>query len=115
MALNGINRSVALELWHRVLHNQVCSSQPDLSQRQMAILLAVYLEPSPHTIRGLANRLQVTKPVITRALDSMGELGLVARRRDENDRRNVIVYRTVNGAEYLERLADMICETAEGL
>ena len=36
----------------------------------------------------------MTKPVITRALDTMGKLELVSRRRDEADRRNVVIQRT---------------------
>ena len=63
-------------------------------------------------MRGLAANLGVTKPVITRALDTMGIMGLVARRRDERDRRNVLVQRTVEGAEYLQRLGDLITEQA---
>jgi DNA-binding MarR family transcriptional regulator len=86
----------------------VQDDDPDLSLRQMSILLTVYLEAPPHTVRDLAKRLGVSKPVITRALDSMGKLDLVARRRDENDRRNVLVQRTVKGVLYLERLADTI-------
>ena len=42
----------------------------------------------------------------------MGTMGLVARRRDERDRRNVLVQRTVAGAEYLQRLGDLIAEQA---
>ena len=38
----------------------------------------------------------------------MGELGLVDRMRDEMDRRNVVVKRTVAGSLYLERLADLV-------
>ena len=38
----------------------------------------------------------------------MGKLDLVARRRDDADRRNVLVQRTVKGALYLDRLADLI-------
>jgi DNA-binding MarR family transcriptional regulator len=38
----------------------------------------------------------------------MGKLELVSRRRDEKDRRNVLIQRTVKGALYLERLADTI-------
>ena len=70
----------------------VRDDEPDLSIRQIAILLIIYLEPPPHTVRGLAATLGVTKPVITRALDSMGKLDLVTRRRDEADRRNVIIH-----------------------
>jgi DNA-binding MarR family transcriptional regulator len=80
----------------------------DLSARQLAVLLTVYLEPPPHTVRGLAAKLGVTKPAITRALDTMGRLGLVTRRRDEADRRNVLVQRTVAGALAVEKLGDTI-------
>ena len=91
---------------------QVHGDDPDLTVRQMAILLTIYLNPPPHTVRGLAAQLGVTKPVITRALDTMGILGLLSRRRDERDRRNVLIQRTVAGSEYLERLGDLIVEEA---
>jgi DNA-binding MarR family transcriptional regulator len=104
--------SQALGLWHRVSLAQVEADAQDLSLRQMAILLHIYLVPPPHTVRGLATRLNVTKPVITRALDSMGEIGLVDRVRDERDRRNVIIKRTVAGALYLERFGDLIIDQA---
>ena len=76
----------------------------------MGILLQIYLVPPPHTVRGLAATLGVTKPVITRALDTMGEMGLVDRVRDERDRRNVIIKRTVAGALFLEKFGDLIIE-----
>lgn len=98
----------ALRLWHGVHLDLVRDGEPDLSSRQIAILLTVYLEAPPHTVRGLARKLDVTKPVITRALNSMGKLDLVSRRRDEVDRRNVIVQRTVTGALAVERLGDLI-------
>ncbi len=100
--------SQALRLWHGVTFDLVRDHERDLTQRQMAVLLSVYLESPPHTVRGLAEKLGVTKPVITRALDTMGRLGLVTRRRDEADRRNVLVHRTVEGALAVERLGDAI-------
>ncbi len=100
--------SQALRLWHDVTFDLVHDEQPDLSARQLAVLLTVYLEPPPHTVRGLAAKLRVTKPAITRALDTMGRLGLVTRRRDDADRRNVLVHRTLEGALAVERLGDMI-------
>jgi DNA-binding MarR family transcriptional regulator len=45
----------------------------------------------------------------------MGRLELVSRRRDEKDRRNVLIQRTVKGALYLERLADTIGKLSEKL
>ncbi|MGF1605323.1 MAG: MarR family transcriptional regulator [Rhodothalassiaceae bacterium] len=108
-----------LHLWHGALVESVRKEGPDLSSRQMAILLTVYLTDQPHTVRGLAARLGVAKPVVTRALDTLGRMGLLKRRRDDRDRRNVLVQRTVKGAVYLSEFCDLIahvqgrCETAE--
>jgi len=104
----ALTTAQALTLWQNVALAMVKDDEPDLSVRQMSILLTIYLEAPPHTVRDLARKLGVTKPVITRALDTMGKLELVSRRRDEKDRRNVLVQRTVKGALYLERLADTI-------
>ena len=65
-------------------------------------------------MRGLAAKLKVTKPVITRALDTMGKLELVARRRDEADRRNVVIQRTPKGALAVERLGDVLIAQGAG-
>lgn len=102
----------SLRLWHAVHLHFVRDGEPDLSVRQVAILLTVYLEAPPHTVRGLAGKLAVSKPVITRALDSMGKHDLLTRRRDEADRRNVLVQRTVAGALYLERLGETVRDIA---
>jgi DNA-binding MarR family transcriptional regulator len=103
-----LTASQALGLWHGVALDQVRHDDRDLTLRQMAILLHIYLVPPPHTVRGLAATLGVTKPVITRALDTMGEMGLVDRVRDDADRRSVIIKRTVAGALYLEKLGDLV-------
>nr|WP_210341720.1 MarR family winged helix-turn-helix transcriptional regulator [Rhizobium setariae] len=102
-------------LWHAVTLGQVQKGDGDLTLRQVAILLHIYLVPPPHTVRGLAATLNVSKPVITRALDTMGAMGLVDRVRDERDRRNVIIKRTVVGALYLERFGDLIIAKARDL
>jgi DNA-binding MarR family transcriptional regulator len=110
-----LGHSQALRLLHDVALQQVRDGGHDLSNRQLAILLTIYLEVPPHTVRGLALKLEVTKPVITRALDAMGEMDLVARRRDPADRRNVIVQRTVQGALFLEKLGDIVINKARQL
>ncbi|MBI2717140.1 MAG: MarR family transcriptional regulator [Rhizobiales bacterium] len=104
-----------LRLWHDVALAMVRDDEPDLSLRQMSILLTIYLEAPPHTVRDLARKLEVSKPVITRALDSMGKLELVSRRRDEKDRRNVLIQRTVKGALYLERFADTVVNLSRSI
>jgi DNA-binding MarR family transcriptional regulator len=111
----GIRPAQALRLLHDFAIGLVVHSEPDLSARQLAILLTVYLEPPPHTVRGLAAKLGVTKAVITRALDSMGKLDLLSRRRDDADRRNVVVQRTVKGSLYVEMLGDLLARKAREL
>lgn len=107
--------SQALRLWQQVMLSQVREGVPDLTMRQTAILFTIYLDPPPHTVRGLAGRLNVTKPVITRALDTMGALKLVSRHRDELDKRNVLIRRTVEGALFVERFGDVIIAQAQEL
>jgi DNA-binding MarR family transcriptional regulator len=112
---HAFSTAQALRLWHDVGLSQVKDDEPDLSVRQMTILLSVYLEAPPHTVRALAAKLDVSKPVITRALDAMGKLGLVTRRRDDVDKRNVLIQRTVGGSLYLERLADLVSAKSQEL
>ena len=118
MMLGGqMQLTEALKLWQDVTLDMVRdpAQERDLTARQLSILLTVYLEPPPHTVRGLAARLDVTKPAITRALDTMGRMNLVDRKRDEADKRNVLVKRTVEGALFLERLGDNIRDHIKGI
>lgn len=98
----------ALSFWLAVSVDMVRDEDVDLSARQLAILLTIYLETPPHTVRGLAAKLEVTKPVVTRALDTLGALDLIQRRRDATDRRNVLIQRTVAGSLYLDRMAETL-------
>jgi len=103
----------ALDLWRRALVETIRTGGPDLSQRQLAVALTVYLTEPPHTVRGLAALLKVSKPAITRALDRLDILGLARRKRDEQDRRNVLVQRTVKGAVFLSDFAVVVARSAE--
>jgi DNA-binding MarR family transcriptional regulator len=104
----------ALSLWHDVALELVQDGEFDFSLRQLTILFTIYLEDQPHTVRGLASKLKVTKPVITRALDTMGQRDLLKRRRDDNDRRNVMIERTENGAALVEKIGMLISTRAKG-
>jgi DNA-binding MarR family transcriptional regulator len=94
--------------WMQTLVGYVRSGQPDLTNRQMALLLLVYMTPGPHTVRGLAQDLGVSKPVVTRALNTLGALGYLRRERDESDRRNIFVAHTELGANFLEGFGGLI-------
>jgi DNA-binding MarR family transcriptional regulator len=86
---------------------------PDLSARQLGVFLTVYLSEGPHTVRGLAAALNVSKPAITRALDRLGELDLARRKVDPADRRSVLVQRTVKGTGFLRELRQMMVEAEQ--
>ena len=111
----ALTTAQSLTLWHDVALAMVRDDEPDLSVRQLCILLTIYLEAPPHTVRDLARKLGVTKPVITRALDTMGKLELVSRRRDEKDRRNVLIQRTVKGSVFLSDFGDRVADAAAAM
>lgn len=103
-----MTQAEALHLWQRVVNSSMRELPYDLSQRQTAILLSVYMTPPPHTIRNLSETLGVSKPAICRAVDTLSQLDLVRRARDEVDRRNVFLNRTVSGAVFLNDFAELI-------
>jgi DNA-binding MarR family transcriptional regulator len=105
----------ALALWSDVVSSVVRKDGHDLSQRQLALLLTVYLAPPPHTVRGMAEHLNISKPAITRALDTLSIKGLVKRKRDPADKRNVLIQRTVKGSMFLSELSDEITASAAKL
>ncbi len=98
----------ALQMWRTVVTQNVRSESPDLSARQMAILLIVSIDPPPHTVRKLAEKLNISKPAICRALDTLSKFNLAKRVVDKNDRRNVFIIPTDNGYKYLGSLSEDI-------
>lgn len=86
----------------------VRSERPDLSMRQMAILLIVYTDAAPQTVRGLAHSLDVSKPAVTRALDRLAEYDFIRREVDANDRRSVLIRRTPQGNAYLREVRSIL-------
>lgn len=103
----------ALDLWRGAIVESVRREAPDLSARQMALLLTVYLTAPPHTVRGLADALKVSKPAITRAVDRLSEYGLVKRKVDEQDRRSVLIQRTVKGSVFLREFGDIVVQAGQ--
>jgi DNA-binding MarR family transcriptional regulator len=86
---------------------------PDLSARQFGVFLICYIEDAQHTVRGLAARLEVSKPAITRSLDRLEELGLARRAPDPRDRRSVLVTRTRKGNDLLADLRSLLVTAAK--
>lgn len=103
-----------LELWRRAVTASVRSDAPDLTARQQAILMTIALTPGPHTVRGLAEQLNIAKPAVTRALDALERLDFIKRVRDEADLRNIFLERRPAGMTYLRRFAGLVLAAASG-
>src|SRR6202021_2452828 len=103
--LAGILRTAIVELVRR--------DGPDLSARQLAVFLTCYLESEAQTVRGLASKLNVSKPAITRALDRLSEFDLVGRKHHPLDRRSVLVQRTMAGAGFLRDLKRILADAGK--
>jgi DNA-binding MarR family transcriptional regulator len=105
--LAGILRTAIVELVRR--------DGPDLSARQLGVFLTCYLETEAQTVRGLAAKLGVSKPAITRALDRLSEFDLVRRKTDPLDRRSVLVQRTATGMAFLRELRTILRDAASAM
>ena len=100
-----------LTMYMQTLIGQVRSDCPDLTNRQMALLLIVYIIDAQHTVRSLARHLEVAKPVVSRACDKLELLNYVSRRRGVQDRRDVFLDRTAEGEAFLDKFASRISST----
>lgn len=98
----------ALNIWYDITATVLNELPYDLSQRQAAVLLSVYMAPPPHTVKGLSERLKISKPAICRALDALSKMDFIRRKKDETDRRNMYVQRTIAGSVFLHDFADII-------
>ena len=105
---------LSLTQWMRALTGYVRSGFPDLTNRQMAILMQVYMNPGPHTVRGLAKALSVSKPVVTRALNTLGGYGYLRRERDQDDRRNIFIVKTEDGQQFLDEFERLLRPAGNG-
>ncbi len=85
---------------------------PDLTARQLATFLICYLESEAQTVRGLAAKLNISKPAVTRALDRLVEFDLVRRKDDPLDRRSILVQRTQTGLGFLREMRGIVKEAA---
>lgn len=100
----------------RAMHHAVCEivrqDGPDLSQRQLAVLMTLALSDGPHTVRGLAGALNVSKPAITRAMDRLTELGLAKRKEDPRDRRSPLLIIQPGGHLLLRKIDAALVEAS---
>ncbi|MCR9266657.1 MAG: MarR family transcriptional regulator [Alphaproteobacteria bacterium] len=103
----------SLEMMRRVSADSVRGATADLTARQFALLLAIFMRPGPHAVRDLSKQLDLPKPAVTRALDVLERQGFVRRKKDQADKRDVSVHRTVKGAVFLYDYGERVALRAE--
>ncbi|MGE0754592.1 MAG: MarR family winged helix-turn-helix transcriptional regulator [Alphaproteobacteria bacterium] len=103
----------ALAFWQGVNVHALQYMPADLSARQTAVLLHVYLSKEPHGIKELSESLQISKPAICRAVDTLEKLKLVRRKPDRHDGRNILVMPTPKGHTYLGQFARIIMDISK--
>lgn len=95
--------------WLRdIIVNSVRQGVDDLTMRQLAVLMIIYGDKTPRTVRGLAKALLISRPAISRALDHLGGKGFTQREIDQCDRRSILVRRTRKGAERMQQLRGLM-------
>ena len=103
---------LAVQMLREVIVALVRRDGPALSAHQLAVYLTCYLKKGDHTVRGLAADLGVSKSVITRSLDKLGELELTRRAPDPADRRSILVDCTDAGLALLDELRGIVASVA---
>jgi DNA-binding MarR family transcriptional regulator len=91
--------STAIHLLRRA---RVVDRKSDLSAERLS-LLSVLSFAGPRTVGELAATEMVSRPAISRILNSLEDLGLIRRVRTTSDRRQVIVHATAQGKRVMER------------
>jgi len=82
------------------------SSKENLSCKQLAILLFVYVNKIQASVKEYANLLGISKPAITRALDRLEECNFIQRKNHTTDRRMILITPTDDGQSYFDWLTD---------
>lgn len=111
--MQQLTTMTALDFWNRVVSRSLKDVAHDLSARQMSILLRIYLKDGPHTVKSISESLDISKAAVCRALDVLGIAGLAKRKKDDKDKRNVFVQRTIQGSVFLSDFADLIIQESE--
>ena len=106
--ITSVKTKKALTFWQGVNVRALTRMPVDLSSRQAAVLLHISLNHGQHSIKSLAEDLQISKPAICRAVDALEKAKLAKRSTDRADRRNVFIACTAKGNAYLNKFADII-------
>ena len=96
----------AWKLWHEAWAALVRPEGPDQSTRQMANLPQVYIAPLLQTLRRPADIPRIFNLAAVLSMKTPNHDRFAWRRRDESDKRNVLIQPKVKGSIFLSEFSD---------
>ena len=96
-------------VWRRVRGNARSNAIQDFNITLMQFHILRHIRKGSHTVGELAERQQVSRPAISRAVDILVEKDLVSRRENKNDRRFVQLDLTESGISLLDAVFGKNC------
>ena len=91
----------AWKLWHAALSDLVRAEGPGQLTRQMANLPQVYIAPLLQTLRRPADIPRIFNLAAVLVMDTLNHTKFARRKRDESDKRNVLILPIVKGSIFL--------------
>lgn len=95
-------------IWHanRTLTHQITMDEFNITPAQFHTLRR--LSEGIHSVSDLADCMRLSRPNVSRTVDELVERGLVQRRRDPQDRRNILLSLTPKGISSIHTLHEKI-------
>jgi DNA-binding MarR family transcriptional regulator len=105
--LLSITPLVRRSIQRKLVRTAFAQIEEDISLPHLEIMKALQEEGTRH-IAEIGERLQIPKPQMTRLIDRLEDLGIVARRADNTDRRVINIALTDKGRRIIEELDRVI-------
>ena len=105
----------AWKLWHEAWSALVRPEGPDQSTRQMANLPQGCISPLLQTLRRPANIPRIFNLPDVLAMNTLNHGKFARRKRDESDKRNVLIQPKVKGSIFLSEFSDGMVVASEDL
>jgi DNA-binding MarR family transcriptional regulator len=94
--------------WYQTLGALIAKMPHELTMRQCLILLHIYLLEGEHNVKSLSYTFDLPKASVSRALSALVLLGLLKKRNNPKDKRNIIVHKTMKGIAFLNQFNDIV-------
>ena len=105
----------AWKLWHEAWSALMRPEGPDQSTRQMANLPQVYIAPLLQTLRRPADIPRIFNLATVLSMNTLNHGRFAWRKRDESDKRNVLIQPNVKGPIFLSEFSEGMVVASEDL